>query len=541
MILDIAAARALTAAVELEAPRLSIWQRIGRALVGALGREKRDEEPRLAAQYKAAQPSRSNADWPMTSQGPNTTIAQSRTQLVARSRQMRRDDPHAVRTINTWVNNVVGIGIMARAMHDGTPEGIALAEQADAVWAKVCEQGELDNSGLLTMAGQQRQECAALFTDGEVYSRRIFDDTAEIGIRVEVLECDMLDESLTGIATDGGNRIVQGVELTAKNRRVAYWFRSSHPGETSILSGPTKSIRVPVEDVIPLVLPSRPGAVRAVPIMSPVMRTKKDLSDFEEFTLVQKKTEALIVGVIKRAPFSQWNPAPEPDDPQGDGVTPDPLVGAAIDADGNRVGTMRPGTYVGLEDGEDIVFSQTQLAANYDGFKKTHLQSVAVGVGMSYEQLSGDFSNANYSTMRGGLLEFWTGVDVYQDDFIAAQKRKWRWVMEAAWLKGMIDSYEVEADWQCPGRQSIEPDKDAIADTILVRNGWKDEDDCIGALGYHPASLRKKLEQNRKEREKYGIVSDADPLKYAWRGSFPPAAIGTPLADEVPATPKGNP
>lgn len=545
MILDIGAAQAMASAVRPEhpQPRLSIWRRIGRALIGALGREGHAESRQLAGQYKAAQPSRSNADWPLTSSGPNTTIAQSRSALVARSRQMRRDDPHAVRIVNTWVNNIVGTGLMARAKHDGTPQSMALAAQADAIWAKVCAQGELDSSGLLTVAGQQRQECAAWLTDGEVYSRRIFDDTAEIGIRVEVLECDMLDDSLT-LPAEGGNRIVQGVELNARNRRVAYWFRASHPGETIFGATSVRSIRVPAEDVIALVLPGRPGAARAVPLMAPVMRTKKDLGDFEEFTLVQKKTEALIVGMIKRAPFSEWNPAPDEDPPVAGVATdsPDPLVGSVIDADGNRVGTMRPGTFFGLDNGEDIVFNTPQLAANYDTFKKTHLQSVAVGVGMSYEQVSGDFSNANYSTMRGGMLEFWTGVDAYQwIDFVPAQDRKWRWVMEAAWLRGLIDSYEVEAEWQTPGRQSIEPDKDAIAEVMLARAGWVDEDDIIAAHGYHPETLRKKHEQNRLAREKYGIVSDADPTKYAWRGAFPPAAAGTPLADQVPPDGQGKP
>jgi lambda family phage portal protein len=526
------AARTMAAAIS---PRLSIWQRIGKALIGSLGR---GSQLGASAPYKAAAPSRANADWTMTSSGPNTTVAQSRSALVARSRDMKRNDPHATRIVNTWVNNIVGVGIPPRAKHDGTPQGIALAAQADALWARVAKKGVLDLSGQLTAAGQQRMECAALITDGEVYSRRVFDPTAEIGIRVEVLECDMIDESLSGQVAENGNRIIQGIEVNARGRRVACWIRSSHPGEVSLAPVSARSIRVPIEDIICQELPGRPGQVRSVPLLAPVMMTKKNLGDFEDFTLVQKKTEACMVGVVKRAPFSEWNPAPEPTAPSGDSDEPDPLVGGVIDADGNRIGTMRPGSFVGLDYGEDIVFNQTQLASNYGEFKKTHLQSTAVGVGMSYEQISGDFSGANYSTMRGGLLEFWTGVNVRQNDFIAAQEQKWRWVMEAGWLKGLIDSYEVEAEWQVPGRQSIEPDKDAIADTILVRNGWIDEDDVIAGHGYHPESLRAKIQQNRKAREKYGIVSDADPTKQSWRGSTPNNQA--PLAGGASDTPQGG-
>lgn len=486
--------------------------------------------------YKGAERSRSKADWTTTSAGPNATVQASLPILVARHRDLERNDPHIKRVTSVYVHALVGTGLMATAKHDNTDAGKSRAEAADEVWEAVNKRGVLDLMGVETGEALQAQTAREWLT-GNVYIRRVWDRTAPVvPFRIQVLEGDMLDTTITR-DVEGGGRIRAGTELNAIGRIVAYWLRSEHPGESWI--GLSKSVRVPVSDCVHLKMPGRPGQLQGVPVTAAVMATQKDSGDFEHWTLIAKKSESLTVGVVTRQPYSEWNPPPEPVEPerdeQGNEIPPDVIVPGVVDAHGNYVGSMTPGQWLGVEEGVDVRFNQPQMAANYEPFVKSHHRRTGAGTNVSYEQLTGDFSNANYSTMRGGMLEFWAEIDtLLWDYFIPAQNVIWGWVMEGAWLVGKLDTPDIEADWQAPARPSVEPDKDAIADTILVRNGWKDEDDVIKAQGYHPSKLRKKLKENREQRELYGIISDADPAKYAWRGSFPPSVQATPLADQAP-------
>lgn len=523
-------------------PRPSIWARLANGIVRGLRREPRVTGKRAPA-YVAAGPSRSRDDWTLSNAGPNTVGAASRASLTARARDLIRNDPHCARIVSVHVQNIVGTGILATAKHDGTPEGKARAKMADWIWSEACKAGVLDNSGQLTGDGLQVSECRAWVGDGDVFIRRIVDLTARpVPMRIQVLEADMLDERQNGQVLPSGNRIVQGVEVNPSGRRIAYWFLTAHPGETYALGGSGPSVRVDASDVHHLMRPLRPGQVRGITELAPIMAQKKDLGDFEAFTLTAKKTEALLVGVITRQPYDEWNPRPEiPYADEDDEDEPSVLVPGVINSDGDLVGDMRPGAFLAVENGTDIKFNQPQIASNYDVFKKTHLQSCAIGTNLSYEQLSGDFSAANYSTMRGGMLEFWRHIDtmiwVY---FVPAQDRVWQWVMESAWLAGLIDSPNVEAEWQPPKRQSIEPDKDAIADYLELRAGWVDEDDLIAARGYNPTALREKTAKNKAERDARSIVVDTDPTKMSWRGASP-AATPTPLAESAPDAGKQQP
>lgn len=506
-------------------PAPSVWSRMGRALGRLFG-----SRPKLSA-YDGAKRSRLRDSWAVSNPGPNAaTDSMTRSFLVARSRDGERNDPHCARLLSVFTNNLIGTGIEARAKFDEKDESSkAAALEADALWVLASSYGGSDVEGDLTMPGQQEMEAGALGRDGEVLVRFIIDpERKPLPFAFQILECDLLDESKRGDLANGGY-IKAGVEFAASGRKVAYWIRRSHPGEADLLS--LGSIRVPADEIFHLRLPRRPGQVRSVPLLSPGLRTKRDLSEFEEATIAAKKNEACLVGVVEKEPYSEFNPPPEYED---DG-TEDDVFPTVVNAEGKREAKIRPGTWVGVENGTKVTFNNPQLSGNYGEFKKSHLQSFAMSGNVSYEQVSGDFSNANYSTMRGGLLEFWTWIDrIRWNGFIPLQEWKWRKVMEIGFVIGRVRTAVVGAEWQAPARQSIEPDKDAIADYLRIRAGWVDEDDVIASHGYHPAELRDKIAKSQAQRDAKGIIVDTDPRKYAWRGAFPPVQGQGPLADGPP-------
>lgn len=513
----------------------SVWSKMGGAIGRLFG-----VKPKLSA-YEGATRSRLREGWTVVNPGPNTAAdPMTRSYLVGRSRDGERNDPHCARVLSIFTNNLIGTGLDARAKFDEEDEASkAAAIEADALWAAASAYGGSDIEGDLTMAGQQEMEAGALGRDGEVLVRFILDpERTPLPFCFQILETDMLDESKDGELREGGY-IKGGVEFAPTGRKVAFWLRRSHPGESNMLS--MGSVRVSADDVFHLRLPRRPGQVRAVPLLTPVLKTKRDVGEFVEATIAAKKNESCIVGVVEKEPYSEFNPPPEYDDEPEDGAEAD-VFPSVINAEGKRETKIRAGTWVGVENGTKVTFNNPQLAANYPEFLKTHLQAFAMGTNVSYEQASGDFSGANYSAMRGGLLEFWTWIDrVRWNAFQPLQDWKWRKVQEVGFLIGRVRTSLVGAEWQAPARQSIEPDKDAIADYLKIRAGWIDEDDVIAGHGNHPAELRKKIAKNQKIRDDAGIVVDTDPRKYAWRGAFPPAVQATPLADQLPPGTEGAP
>ena len=76
------------------------------------------------------------------------------------------------------------------------------------------------------------------------------------------------------------------------------------------------------------------------------------------------------------------------------------------DGDGRRIEAFEPGMIEYLPPGRDVKFGQPATAAGYGEYMRVQLHAVAAAVGLTYELLTGDLSQVNYSSIRAGLLEF---------------------------------------------------------------------------------------------------------------------------------------
>ena len=86
----------------------------------------------------------------------------------------------------------------------------------------------------------------------------------------------------------------------------------------------------------------------------------------------------------------------------------DNLMGEGLpDASGAALAGLEPGTMQILEPGEDVKFSQpADVGASYAEFLRMQFRAVAAAMGITYEMLTGDLTQVNYSSIRAGLLEF---------------------------------------------------------------------------------------------------------------------------------------
>ena len=495
-------------------PKPGFWRRLGRGVAGLFGG---GSQPKGRRYYDAATPSRAR-EWSTKSGGPNAVVGSVGLKLRDRARDMDRNDAHIARAHSVEVNNLFGSGITATAV--GGPEGSPAARRAaaaDAAWAEWGKRGVADVEGRHTRDALIALIVKAAKVSGDGLIQRIADRDAPLAWRLRVMEGDMLDESKNGPLPEGG-RITQGVEQSPMGRVVAYWIRKGHPGENWPLVGAlsTDSVRVPAEDIIHFFIPLRPGQLRGIPMSAPVLATKRDLADLNHFELVRRKVETSVAGFIIPG-----------DDLEESHVSPDDdgnISPGAYDSDGNIVEDIQPGLLATLRGGKDIRFHTPMAAGGHVEQAKHYLHDVAVGLGLSYEQLTGDLSGANYSSLRAGLLEFWRRIESEQWLWLipTVMDRLWDWCMAGAYIKGLIDTPEVPVEWSPPKRASVDPSKDILADYLKVRGGFAPWSDVVAENGYTAARMSELLAAERALWDLHDLTLDVDSRKYAWRGAAPP-------------------
>ena len=156
---------------------------------------------------------------------------------------------------------------------------------------------------------------------------------------------------------------------------------------------------VPADQIMHVYRVLRPGQVRGVPWLSPVMMALRDLDDYCDAERVRKKVEACVTAFVQQ-------PEGIEGDPLGISGT-DPVTKAPVE-------TFQPGMVEYLKPGQEIKFNNPPAAGGYREYKMTELQGIMAGIGLPYELGTGDMSQVNYSSWRGGMLGFRNTVEAYR-------------------------------------------------------------------------------------------------------------------------------
>ena len=471
----------------------------------------------LTRGYDGASKGRRTEGWRAPGSSADTEIGVAGALLRDRMRDLVRNNPHAAKAVAVLVNNIVGSGIMPRAASGDDK----LDRKVDALftrWTADCDaDGQLDFYGLQTLI------CREIVEAGEVLVRRRLrraGDGLAVPLQLQVLEADFLDATKRGDASP--TRIVQGIEFDPVGKRRAYWLYTDHPGDAQgSLRGGTASRPVPATEIAHIYEKQR-TQVRGVPWGAPVIRSLRDLDDYEVAELVRKKTEACVTAIV----FG--------DDESQQGIAP-----TVVDADGNRVEQFEPGLIAYARGGKDIRFNQPSATGGYGEYKRASLHTISAGFRVPYELLTGDLSQVNYSSIRAGLVEFRRQIDAVQWQLFIPMfcAPVWRWFTEAAWAAGQIPSPDVPVEWSPPKFEAVDPQKDAMAHLLSIRSGTMTLAEVIAKQGRNPDAVLAEIAATNAKLDALGIVLDSDPRRVTKTGS---AQTSDPAADPT-ADPASSP
>jgi lambda family phage portal protein len=438
--------------------------------------------------YEGASKGRRLGGWVTPTSGPNDSIGNAVPTLRARSRDLIRNNPHAAKALNVIVNNTIGTGIVPQAVDKDK----GLVRAVEDLWKAWGEETICDADGAFDFYGIERMELRSTGEGGgglvRKRSRRL-SDKLPVPLQLQALEADFLDTTKAAKGNNG-NTIVQGVEFDRLGRIVAYWLFQEHPGDYTTFSKAQQSQRVPADQIIHMFRRERLGQVTGVPWAAPVIVRAKDLDDYEDAQLMRQKVAACFAGYIKDMEALE------------DGT----------DTDDDDLARMEPGSLVTLGRNKDIVFNNPPGAEGYADYTRAVLRAIAAGFGITYESLTTDYSQVNFSSARMGWLEFDRQIQVWRNEIIIPTlcKPVWKWFMEAAINAGHIPR-EVQCTWTAPRREMINPVDETKAAIDQVRSGFKSRSEIIREMGYDAIAVEQEIADENKRADALKLVLDSDP------------------------------
>lgn len=468
--------------------------------------------------YEAASKGRRTDGWNSQGSSANTETRSALTILRDRSRQLGRDNPYAKRAFEVITTNTIGTGIRPTADKNS---GKTAQKKIKKAWKDWAESTKCDHAGVFDFYGLQALIMKSVAESGEclVIKRRSRDLT--VPLELQVVEADFLDHSHDGEQSADGNYTIQGIEFNRDGKRINYWLYYSHPGESGYLNSIT-SRKVPARDVLHIYRMERPGQVRGVPFGTSAMLRLKDFDDYEDAQLIRQKIAACFSIFVT--------------DPDGDAT-------AGTDAEKEELAKVEPGIIEYLKPGKEVTMaSPPGVEQSYEPYSKTVLRAVAIAYGVTYESLTGDLSNVNFSSARMGWLEFHRLVNQYQSYMLVPMlcKPVWAWFMEALRVSMNLDE-TITAEWTTPRREMINPAEEIKAMSEAVRNGFMSWSEAIRQSGYDPEVVMQELREDLDLFDKNGFMFACDP-RYDPNRKQPDATPGDntdPAATEQKPTGEG--
>lgn len=438
--------------------------------------------------YAAAKATQDVGGWVPYDGDVNSLIRTSSPQVRARARQLVRDFPYAKRAIKLREALVIGGGIrMQPRIRDNRgkldPKANNIFESAFARWAEkasVC--GKLSFEELQNLSERQSFEC------GEYFFIKRYLRGVKNPFRLQPIEADRLTGFTTTPAAKGCV-IDSGIEYEKSTGRVvAYHFTDE--GYSA------KTIRVPAEFVIHGYEVERPEQLRGIsPIASAVM-VAGNLADLLESELEAMRMATRYVAFVRTTNL------------------PGHQQGARKDKNGNVVQHYDHATIQYLQNGDDVTLAKVdRQSGTFEPYVKFNVRTFAVGCGLTYELVSGDYDKISYSNLRGIRLDLSLTIKPIQ----RARIKQFCRPVSAVWLNSamLVDPALIPlarrltpscVRWIPPGMESPDLLREVKAHADEFKMGTRSPQEICAARGRPYSEVLDEILEAKEMAEERGLT-----------------------------------
>jgi lambda family phage portal protein len=478
--------------------------------------------------------------------------------LDARARDVLRNDAYVQGGGTLHKDNIVG----AQFLLNARPVSSQLFGKQDDVWeAEFQEEVETlwelwadspdnwpDASRMNNFTGLIRLAVGVTLAGGEMLATAEWDrqGTSEFNTAIQMIECDRL-------STDPNSRLDQsvrnGVRRNSFGAPIAYQIRTEHPQDVNytfkLPEWKEIAIRKPWGrlQVIHLLERQRPDQTRGVPEMAAALREMRMGHSLRDINLQHAVTQALYAATItsdlpSETLFAQLGGNEFTADQVQQAMTNiaegflgsiNRYVGKAkgLTIDGVRIPHLYPGTKLELQ-------SPGANSTQGTAFEESLLRYIAATLGVSYEQLSRDYTKTNYSSARAAMTETWKFMQARKkaiaDKFATIIYRLW--LEEAAGsgrfttlpekkfdalcysripgqrfgvLNSKFDALS-KCDWIGASRGQIDELKETQAAVARVESGLSTYEDELARLGKDWRKVFRQLKREQALRDQLDLV-----------------------------------
>lgn len=449
--------------------------------------------------YEGAAEGRRHSSWvAKTNPSVNELIQKDLKKLVLRSRELSINNPYAKKAPVTISNNVIGTGVIPKPqIKDKIVNGklvpisdketkLAMITEAWNQWA---DELSADYNSDFNFYGLQYLAMRTIITSGEVLAikKKVPVKDNSLGLQILLVEGDYIDTMRNTDKDADGGYTQYGIKYNAKNKRIGYWLFDRHPNEPY-----AKSSLIDIADIIHIYDVERVGQNRGVPLAATTMLKQRDLDDYSDAELVGKKVAASFAGFI----------------------TNDEIEDSGTKESGDDIESIEPGTLNRLRKGESILFPSPPQNPGYSEFVKKQEQGIAAGYLLTYEMLTGDLSNVNFSSGRMGWLDFNRQVQYWQYLMFIPKfcDGIFNWFVQQLVITHGLDSeLKIKAQWTAPRREMIDPGKETNAKRTQMRAGLISWQEAVRQDGYDPDQVLKEITEDVGKFKGAGLSFDWSP------------------------------
>lgn len=426
---------------------------------------------KLTRSYDAAVTDNYNADFKGTFGAANAELLISKYTARSRSRTLAKDDPHGKVVVRTFADNVVGddpFELELQLQKPG-PDGKPTADKAlnDVVTLGWNEFGKEENFTVTrdwSFMEAMRMVEASRVREGSVLCR-MYRGYAhnKFGFAVRFVEEDRLQESYMGLSPNeslfgGGNPIRFSIERHPQyDFPLAYWLLTRHPGDVFLRSPLTPAHanvwreQVPADEIIHFNnLRDRAeqdiGMTELDATIQPLWRNRQ----YDKSLVLAAIASCMKPFVLeKKVPTGLGLPSEFVEQMMNSNGVGGPLVpaapgqGDAAQAQQN-IGTpgqlVKPGMERELPFGTEakILDPKFPVEAAHE-FRQDNLRDIAVGSGVTYQHISGDFQNLGFIAGLMCQQPFQRYMRVRQNHLIGKIERLFREWLTATILSGYFE------------------------------------------------------------------------------------------------------
>lgn len=451
--------------------------------------------------YDAASHWRSNSDWYPVDGRAELINGPNRALMIRRARSLELNSDVTEAMINAFERNVVGAGFMVQA-DTGNED---LNNKIESLFREWCRPENCDVTGTQSFLELCTMAVRRMRVDGGMLFLKSYEGNKRFPFMLQAREVTDLDSGIIGPAfSTGQTAVIDGVEVNANGKPLAYYLQQYTPDGYNKI----QPLKVPASDMIALWIKKRPGQVREVTPLSVTMNRVKDMDDYMHTVSLKEKILACMAIFIKRQTPNT-----------GRGITPG-RAGNMQRPDGAYSSMyLTPGMIEELEPGDEV---QTVIpagqASNARDMLSTYTRLSSASQGLSYEVVSRDMSQTNYSSARQALIEdrrTYQRMQQYLIDhllrIVYTEFIKSAVVAGTLKIPGFWENQEkyLNHTWTTPGWTWIDPLKEVTANTAAINSGQETLSSVCARTGNDWRAMMEQraaeLVHQKELEERYGI------------------------------------